>query len=102
MSMNREQKRLLQRQGYVSEDGQVVPKNRERPQPQARPQTERTSPRQFLREMRAELRKVIWPTREELINYSVVVLIFLVIFTAFIAVVDWGFGRSILWLFGLN
>ncbi|MGH3665310.1 MAG: preprotein translocase subunit SecE, partial [Egibacteraceae bacterium] len=36
---------------------------------------ERTSPGQFLREVRAELRKVAWPSRRELLSYSLVVLV---------------------------
>ena len=102
MSMNREQKRLLQRQGYIDEDGQVVQAKRERTQQQARQVRERTSPREFLREMRAELRKVIWPTKSEVVNYSLVVLVFLVVFTTMVAIVDWGFARAVLWIFGVE
>jgi preprotein translocase SecE subunit len=102
MAMNREQKRLLQRQGYIDEDGQVVQARRERTQQQARPGAERTRPREFVREVRGELRKVIWPTRSELINYSLVVLVFLVIFTAIVAIADWGFARAVLWIFGVE
>jgi preprotein translocase subunit SecE len=52
--------------------------------------------------MRAELRKVAWPTKAEVINYGLVVLVFLVIFTTIVAVVDWGFAKAVLWLFGLE
>ncbi|MPY93430.1 MAG: preprotein translocase subunit SecE [Acidimicrobiia bacterium] len=102
MAMNREQKRLLQKQGYIDEDGQAVSARRERNQQQARPGTERTRPREFFREMRAELRKVIWPSRSEVVNYSLVVLVFLVVFTAIVAVADWGFARAVLWIFGVE
>ncbi|MDH4143842.1 MAG: preprotein translocase subunit SecE [Acidimicrobiia bacterium] len=100
MAMNREQKRLLQRQGYVGKDGEFVP--RSRPQPAAPARSERTPPRQFLREVRAELRKVVWPSRSETLNYSAVVLVFLVVFTALVAAVDWAFARGVLWLYGVN
>jgi preprotein translocase subunit SecE len=102
MAMNREQKRLLQRQGYIDEEGQVVQARRERGAQQPRPGTERTKPREFLREMRAELRKVIWPTRSEVINYSLVVLVFLIVFTTIVALADWGFARAVLWIFGVE
>ena len=102
MAMNREQKRLLQRQGYVGEDGELVQPRRERSQPGAQAQRERTRPAQFLREMRAELRKVAWPTKSETLHYGLVVLVFLVIFTTIVAVVDWGFAKAVLWLFGLE
>jgi preprotein translocase subunit SecE len=102
MAMNREQKRLLQRQGYVGEDGELIQPRRERVQPGAQPGRERTPPAQFVREMRAELRKVAWPSRAEVVNYSLVVLVFLVVFTTIVSVVDWGFAKAVLWLFGVK
>jgi preprotein translocase subunit SecE len=106
MAMNRAQKRMLQRQGALGADGQPT---RERPQ-QARkapPPTQqreqarekRTRPVQFLREVRAELRKVAWPTRAEVINYSIIVLIAIVVLTTFIAIVDYGASEFVLKLF---
>ena len=102
MAMNREQKRLLQRQGYLGEDGEVVQGRRERSQPAVREQRERTRPGQFVKEMRGELRKVAWPTRQEVLHYSLVVLVFLVVVTTIVALVDWGFARAVLWLFGVE
>ena len=61
---------------------------------------ERTSPRQFLREVRSELRKVAWPSRRELISYSVVVLVAVVIMTLYITGLDQLFGFVILRVFG--
>jgi len=58
MSMNREQKRLLQRQGEVDADGEPIRQRREQSSHQAE---ERTSVAQFSREVRAELRKGAWP-----------------------------------------
>ncbi|HQV17788.1 MAG: preprotein translocase subunit SecE [Gordonia sp.] len=54
----------------------------------------------FLKEVVAELKKVIWPTRREMITYTIVVLAFVVIMTAFIAGIDIAFGKGVLWLFG--
>jgi len=48
--------------------------------------TERTSPVTFYRQVIAELRKVVWPTRPEVVTYTVVVLIAVVVMTA----VLWG------------
>ncbi|MCY4271440.1 MAG: preprotein translocase subunit SecE [bacterium] len=56
-------------------------------------------PAQFLREVRGELRKVSWPRREEVVNYSIVVLVVLVLLTAAIGLLDWGFSEAILKLF---
>ena len=61
---------------------------------------QRTSPRQFLREVRSELRKVAWPARKELISYSVVVLVSVTIITLYITGLDYVFGQAILRMFG--
>ena len=100
MALNREQKRMLQRQGEVGADGEPV---RARRAPQApKPKEQRTSVPQFIREVRAELRKVVWPTRSETINYSLIVLVTLVFFTALIFVVDWVFSEFVLRLFDIQ
>jgi preprotein translocase subunit SecE len=54
----------------------------------------------FWRQVVAELKKVVWPTRQELSTYVVVVLVFVVIVMAFITVVDVGVGQLMLWIFG--
>ena len=46
-----------------------------------------------MREVRAELKKVSWPTRPEVIRYSMIVLIALVVFTGFVFVIDCAFGE---------
>jgi len=98
MAMNRQTKRQLQRQGQLGADG--APAARKRPAPQApRPAEERTSPAQFLREVRGELRKVAWPSRPEVINYSIIVLITVVVLTTYIALLDLAFGEAVFKLF---
>lgn len=54
----------------------------------------------FLRQVVAELRKVIWPTRSELINYASVVLVFVVIMAAILAAYDFAFARAVFFVFG--
>lgn len=54
----------------------------------------------FLRQVVAELRKVIWPTRSELVNYTTVVLVFVVIMAAILALYDFVFARLVFWVFG--
>ena len=54
---------------------------------------------QFLREVRGELRKVVWPSRSETINYSIVVLVTVVVLTRVIYGLDWVFSTFILELF---
>ncbi|MGE3620309.1 MAG: preprotein translocase subunit SecE [Acidimicrobiia bacterium] len=99
MAMNRQQKRMLQRQGQMTEDGAPAARKRSAPAAPRPAKEERTTPVQFLREVRGELRKVAWPTRSEVINYSIIVLVTLVVLTAFVAGLDWVFGDLILKLF---
>ena len=56
----------------------------------------------FLRQVIGELKKVVTPTRKELINYTAVVLVFVVIVMIIVTVLDLGFGRAVLWVFGGN
>ena len=102
MAMNRQTRRHLQKQGEMSADGAPVGKRDRRPAAAQQQETERTSPAGFVREVRGELRKVVWPTREELINYSVVVFITIVVLTAIIAGLDYVTGEGVLRLFDVN
>lgn len=54
----------------------------------------------FLQQVVAELKKVIWPTRREMILYTIVVLVFVAVMTAFIFGLDLAFAKGVLWLFG--
>jgi preprotein translocase subunit SecE len=60
---------------------------------------ERTSPAVFVREVRAELRKVIWPTRKELITYTTVAVIFILIMVAIVTGVDTVLTKLVLAVF---
>ena len=54
----------------------------------------------FYRQVVAELRKVIWPTRSELITYTSVVMVFVTAVTIVVSVLDYVFGRAVLFVFG--
>ena len=54
----------------------------------------------FIREVVAELRKVIWPTRKELTTYTLVVVVFVIIMLAIVGGLDYGFAKLVLWSFG--
>ncbi len=56
----------------------------------------RTPPRQFLREVRSELRKVNWPNRKELVTYTIVVLVVTVVLVTIVSVMDLGIREVIL------
>ena len=54
----------------------------------------------YIREIVSEMRKVIWPTRQEMITYTTVVVIFVVVVVTFVAFLDIGFAKLVLWMFG--
>jgi len=54
----------------------------------------------FFRDVVAELRKVIWPTRKELLTYATVVIIFVAFVVTIVALLDAGFAWSVLKVFG--
>ena len=54
----------------------------------------------FYKQVVAELRKVIWPTRKELVTYTTVVVVFVLIMVAVVAVFDLAFGKAVLAIFG--
>jgi preprotein translocase subunit SecE len=54
----------------------------------------------FTREVVAELRKVIWPTRQELITYTSVVIVFVSFIIAVVYGLDYGFTWVVLKVFG--
>jgi preprotein translocase subunit SecE len=59
----------------------------------------RTGPVKFVQESVGELRKVVYPTGQQLINYFVVVLIFVLFIIAFVSLLDLGFGAAIIRIF---
>jgi preprotein translocase subunit SecE len=101
MAMNREQRRQLQKQGEMNKDGSAVARRRA-PASSGPPTAARTSPAEFVGEVRGELRKVVWPSRDELKNYSIVVLITIVVLTSIIAGLDYLAGEGVLQLFQTN
>jgi preprotein translocase subunit SecE len=54
----------------------------------------------YLKQVIAELRKVIWPSRKQMGSYTSVVLAFLVFMVTLIGLVDLGLARLVLWVFG--
>jgi preprotein translocase subunit SecE len=93
--LNREQKRSLKRMGAVSEQGTPT-----RAQPQARKSAQdRVGPAQYLREVRDEMRKVAWPKWPEVRRFSMIVLVTVIIYTAYVGGLDALFGVLSTWLY---
>jgi preprotein translocase subunit SecE len=99
--MNRQMKRMQERQekrsrGTVAERREAATTSARRAA--ATPKSEgkkRTGVRQFLKEVRQELRKVAWPTRRELVSYTIVVLVTVVVMTSFVFGLDYVFTKLI-------
>ena len=63
-------------------------------------QDRRTSPATFYRQVVAELRKVVWPTREQLVTYFLVVMVFVVFMMTVVSALDLALGQLVLEVFG--
>ncbi|MER5596633.1 preprotein translocase subunit SecE [Streptomyces adustus] len=54
----------------------------------------------FYRQIVAELRKVVWPTRNQLTSYTTVVIFFVAIMIALVTVIDYGLSHGAKYVFG--
>ena len=97
MDLNRQQKRAMQKMGEVNEQG--APIRQARPSVAAQVAKERVGPFQYIREVKDEMRKVAWPKWPEVRRYSIIVLVTVVIVTAFVGGLDAAFGILSGWLY---
>lgn len=96
--MNRQYKRLMKKEQERKGAVRRPPVK----SPGAPTKKERTKPRQFVKEVSAELQKVAWPTRQEVVAYSLVVLVSVTVIAALIFVMDFFFTKAVLTLFGVE
>ena len=59
----------------------------------------RTSLPTFYRQVVAELRKVVYPTQEQLVTYFIVVMVFVVVMMTIVSLLDLGFGKLVFAIF---
>jgi len=88
VQLNREMRRL-----QAKEDERAKKKRAERAQPKKK---KRVGIREYFRQVRQEMKKVAWPSREELVTYSVVVFAVTAVLTLFIFGLDWAFSKAVL------
>ena len=93
--LNREQKRNLRRMGALDEKGAPT-----RVQRQSGPKRERVTPAQYIGEVRDEMRKVAWPKRDEVVRYSIVVIVTVIVYTALVGGLDFLFAEISGWFYG--
>lgn len=61
----------------------------------------KTSPAEFLNQVRAEARKVVWPSREETVRTAIFVAIMMLVLAVFFLGIDTLFGFIMRWLLSL-
>jgi preprotein translocase subunit SecE len=93
--MNRQAKRMMQKQKAAPQDRAQTVKDR-RAVVEAAQRRKRVPLRTFLKEVRQELRKVNWPTRPEVMAYTIVVVVAVVVMTSLVFGLDTAFGKAIL------
>jgi preprotein translocase subunit SecE len=54
----------------------------------------------FLRQVMFELKKVVWPTKEQMVTYTAVVVVFVIIMGLIISALDYLFVQIVLFIFG--
>jgi preprotein translocase subunit SecE len=54
----------------------------------------------FYRQIVAELRKVVWPTRNQLSTYTTVVIVFVLVMIGLVTVIDYGLNHAAKYVFG--
>jgi preprotein translocase subunit SecE len=100
--MNREMKRAQakaeRQQKAAGVDRRAAPQQASR-RAATQEKKKRTGARQFLKEVRLELKKVDWPTRSELTTYSTVVLVTITVLTGFVFGVDYLFTKFVFPIF---
>ena len=97
--LNREQKRMLRKQGALDEKGQPA----RAPRPAAtKTREDRVGPVQYVNEVRDEMRKVAWPKWPEVKRMAIIVLVTVVLYTAYVGGLDSLFGLLSGWLYESN
>lgn len=61
----------------------------------------KVNPGEFIRQIRAEGSKVVWPSRQETVRTSIFVAIMVVILAVFFLGIDSAFGAVVRWLLAL-
>jgi preprotein translocase subunit SecE len=61
----------------------------------------KTSPGAFMRQVQSEMRKVVWPTRQETVTTAIFVALMMTLLALFFLGVDSLFGAIVRWLLSL-
>jgi preprotein translocase subunit SecE len=103
--VNRETKRMMERRGRGAaqlqddDDFEEVGSGPTPSRAERQVARQRTNPLDFARQIREELRQVAWPTRTEMVNYSTVVFVTLVVMILLIFLLNYVFGKGVVFMF---
>jgi preprotein translocase subunit SecE len=97
--MKRMQEKAERQQKRTGIDRQAAPAATTR-RAQVQEKRKRAGVRQFLKEVRLELKKVDWPNRRELISYTTVVLATVIVLTSYVFGLDYLFTKTVVKLLG--
>jgi preprotein translocase subunit SecE len=64
----------------------------------AKPKEQPNAGVRYFKEVRSEMSKVVWPTRQQAVNLTIIVLIVMIIMALFLGVLDVLFGEMIQFL----
>jgi len=97
VAMNRQSKRMMAKQGTDKPKSPASEGGKRRPS--AAPKREKIGPKQYLGEVQGELRKVAWPTKKEVVNSTIIVLIAVIVMGTLIFFFDYASSKFVLYLF---
>ena len=97
--MNRQTKRMMERRQTGADPAAAAAGARHQAAARNAGVEKRLTLRGYLSEVRSELRKVIWPKRAQVVNYSTVVFFTLVLLVALIFVFNFAFSKAVLFLY---
>ncbi len=93
--MNRQAKRMMAKQKATTQDrAEAARQRRSAASPERR--KSRVGAREYLKQVRGELRKVNWPARREVVGYTIVVLVTVTVLTAYVFGLDITFSKTLL------
>ena len=97
--MNRQTKRMMERRQGAVDAGASAASARYQAAAKSTGAEKKLTIKGYLNEVRSELRKVIWPKRAQVLNYSTVVLFTLVLLVVVIFVLNFAFSKAVLFLY---
>ena len=98
--MSRQDKRRIEREKRKAEQRTTPIEQEATPPSTADDKKERPGAGQYVGEVRSELKRVHWPNRKELVSYTLVVIVAVVLMTTYITGIDEVFSRLVFGIFG--